>query len=102
MCVGPESSHDTNRSVDGNGHGGNHQSETIQEARGTGSLGETGRDQSGALWPQQIRTRPRRAARETRRRIAEPASSQRRGRVMKSPVVKRSIVVAGENTTGSI
>src|SRR3981189_3690915 len=102
MCAGLESSHDTNRSDDGNGHGGNHQSETIQEARGTGSLGETGRDQSCALWPQQIRTRPRRAAREPSRRIVEPASSQRRGRVMKSPVVKRSIVVAGHKTSVSL
>src|ERR1700712_2709346 len=102
MCAGLESSHDTNRSVDGDGHGGNHQSETIQEARGTGPVGETGRDQSGTLWPQQIRTRPRRAARKTRRRIVEPASSQRRGRVMKSPVVKRSIVVAGHKTSVSL
>src|ERR1700709_192221 len=102
MCAGPRSSHDTNHSDSGDGHGGNHQSETIQEARGTGSVGETGRDQSCALWPQQIRTRPRRAARETRRRIVEPASSQRRGRVMKSPVVKRSIVVAGHKTSVSL
>src|SRR6267154_2926568 len=102
MCAGPESAHDTNGSDDGDGHGGNHQSETIQEARGTGSVGETGGDQSCALWPQQIRTRPRRAAREARRRIVEPASPQRRGRVMKSPVVKRSIVVAGHKTSVSL
>src|SRR6201991_4693547 len=102
MCAGLESSRDTSRSDDGNGHGGNHQSETIQEARGTGSISESGRDQSCAVWPQQIRTRPRRAARETRRRIVEPASSQRRGRVMKSPVVKRSIVVAGHKTSVSL
>src|SRR3978361_207770 len=102
MCAGPDQPREPKRSDDGNGHGGNHQSETIQEAHGTGPLGETGRDQSRALRPQQIRTRPRREPRATRRRIVEPASSQRRGRVMKSPVVKRSIVVAGHKTSVSL
>jgi predicted DNA-binding ribbon-helix-helix protein len=39
---------------------------------------------------------------QTRQRIAGSASHRRRGRIMKSPVVKRSIVVAGHKTSVSL
>ena len=52
------------------------------------------------------RTKSERAADAMRARRAErtsrPASHRRRGRVMKSPVVKRSIVVAGHKTSVSL
>ncbi len=66
------------------------------------AVGETGRRQPDAVRPNQIRTRSGRTAQEPRQRPARPAPDRRRGRVMKSPVVKRSIVVAGHKTSVSL
>src|SRR4029453_2805472 len=69
-------------------HGERHQPESFQEARRAGSLGEAGGRQSGEARPPEGGT--------------GPASDRSRGSVMKSPVVKRSIVVAGHKTSVSL
>src|SRR6202022_163350 len=58
--------------------------------------------QPDAVWPNQIRTRSGRTAHQACERPAGSASDRRRGRVMKSPVAKRSIVVAGHKTSVSL
>src|SRR5579863_6044531 len=87
---------------EGGRHGGFGQSEAIWEARRAGSVGEGGRGQSGAVWPHEIRTGSRPAPRKPRQRFAGSASYRWRGRIMKSTVVKRSIVVAGHKTSVSL
>src|SRR6195952_4405643 len=87
---------------DRGGHGGCRQPETFQEAQRAATVGATGRRQSRAVRPHQIRTRRRRIARRSRQRPAGTAPDRRRGRVVKSPVVKRSIVVAGHKTSVSL
>src|ERR1019366_7606482 len=101
-CAFVRISHAPNWLHDGGRHGGCGQSEAIQEAHRAGTVGETGRGQPGAVWPNQIRTRSRRSAHQALQRRAGSASDRRRGRVMKSPVVKRSIVVAGHKTSVSL
>jgi len=71
--------------------GENHQSETIPRSVRNG-IGRPNRPRPivRRFGPQQIGNVERDEQREKRAgRIVEPASSQRRGRVMKSPVVKR-------------
>src|ERR1700724_3389217 len=88
-------------------HGGCSSPEAVQEAHRTASVGATGGSQSDALWPNQIRTHSGRTARGPCQQIIGAAligsaAHRRRGRVMKSPVVKRSIVVAGHKTSVSL
>jgi predicted DNA-binding ribbon-helix-helix protein len=83
-------------------HGGRGQSEALQETRSARTIGEAGREQSREVWPNQIRTGSEQATFESGKRTLESASHQWRGASMKSPVVKRSIVVAGHKTSVSL
>src|ERR1700681_733118 len=87
---------------DGGEHGGCGQPETIQEAHRARTVGQTGRGQPEAVWPHQVGARSGATAHQARGRFAGSAPARRRGRVMKSPVVKRSIVVAGHKTGVSL
>src|SRR5207253_4780148 len=77
-------------------------SESIQEARREGISGKGSRRQSREVWSQQVGAHKGAAAARAREVAARSASARRWRGVMKSPVVKRSIVVAGHKTSVSL
>src|SRR5258708_21818153 len=87
---------------DGGEHGGCGPPQAIQEAHRARTGGQKSRGQVGAVRPNQIRTCSGGAAHQAREGSAGSAPDRRRGRVMKSPVVKRSIVVGGHKTSVSL
>src|SRR5690242_1009611 len=83
-------------------HGERHQPESFQEARRAGSLGEAGGRQPNEVRPHEGRAIGGGEAGGPGEDASGPASDRSRGATMKSPVVKRSIVVAGHKTSVSL
>src|SRR3954454_22693175 len=83
-------------------HGQRHQPESLQEARRAGSLGEAGGRQPGEVRPLEGRAIGGGEAGGPGEGASGPAPDRSRGSAMKSPVVKRSIFVAGHKTSVSL
>src|SRR3954471_17255176 len=83
-------------------HGERHQPESFPEARRAASHGEAGGRQPNEVRPHEGGTVGGGDARGPGEGAPGPAPDRSRGAAMKSPVVKRSIVVAGIKTSVSL
>src|SRR6266702_1518980 len=83
-------------------HGERHQPEPFQEARRAANLGEAGGRQPNEVRPHEGGAVGGEDARGPGQGASGPAPDRSRGAAMKSPDVKRSIVVAGHKTSVSL